>query len=250
MYNAAEQTVYQKTNIRQRVKTARLSVDYASLEFAKKNLRLALANPKSELANKIKDFEETTRLGNITAMNEMRFTVTEYLEQYKNTLKRAEKVNLALNKKVRLLTNPKKYAKEDPQVLTDGSYGGSSFYANWLGFEGNHLEAVIDLEEEKEISEISSAFLQVTNHIVFFPTEVEYLSSLDGHSFKSISAIKNKEALNKNSKINDIAYFDYTGVPKKMRYLKIKAKSLKTAPDWHNSSGLPAWIFVDEIELR
>jgi hypothetical protein len=64
---------------------------------------------------------------------------------------------------------------ENPQALTDGALGGSNFYANWLGFEGNNLEAVIDLEQETEIDTISTAFLQVTNHIVFFPESVTYL---------------------------------------------------------------------------
>ena len=60
-------------------------------------------------------------------------------------MKLSSKNNLASLKKVTLLTNPKKYAKEDPQVLTDGALGGNSFYSNWLGFEGNDLDAVVDL---------------------------------------------------------------------------------------------------------
>ncbi len=250
LYDKAELAVKNKPEVLVRVKTARLSVDYASLEFAKKNLRNAIADPTNPLARKISAFELTCKRADITAMNEMRFTVKEYLDQYKRTLRRAGKVNLALNKKVSLLTKPKKYAKEDPQVLTDGAYGGSSFFSNWLGFEGNHLEAVMDLEKDIKISEISSAFLQVTNHIVFFPTEVEYLGSMDGIKYESITVIKNDNVLNKQSKINDIKYFDFKGAPRTIRYLKIKAKNHLSAPEWHNASGLPSWIFIDELELR
>jgi len=250
IYDSAETKVMHKPEVLERVKIARLSIDYASLEFAKKNMRASLAVSDNILQNKIKSFETTTREGKITAMNEMRFTVEEYLQQYRQTLNRAKKVNLGLNKGVTLLTSPKKYAKEDPQVLTDGAYGGSSFFSNWLGFEGNHLEAVIDLEKLSTISEISSAFLQVTNHIVFFPTSVEYLGSTDGIKFKSIATIPNTSPLTKQSKINDIAYFDHSFAPQEFRFIKIKAVNMNTAPEWHNSSGLPSWIFIDEVEVR
>ena len=53
--------------------------------------------------------------------------------------------------------SPKKYANEDPATLTDGALGGASFYSNWLGFEGNNLEAVIDLGEAIYVSKANSS---------------------------------------------------------------------------------------------
>ena len=247
IYDKAENKVKADPKILQRVKTARLSVDYASLEYAKKNLR-AFTNDNA-LANKLKNFKELTAKQNITAMNEMGFTVSEYLDQYVHTLERAKNKNIVLGKKVSLLTQAKKYAKEDPQTLTDGAYGGSSFFSNWLGFEGNDLEAVIDLGKARQVSEISTAFLQVTNHIVFFPEEVTFLSSNDGKNYEQIANMQTKNPLSPNSKVNDIEYFKHSFPTTQMRYIKIKAKNISTAPEWHNSSGLPAWIFIDEIEL-
>jgi hypothetical protein len=180
-------------------------------------------------------------------MNEMGYTVEEYLALFENTLQRASMTNVARNKKVTLNTKPKKYAAENPQALTDGALGGSNFYANWLGFEGNNLEAVIDLGSEMEIDTISTAFLQVTNHIVFFPVNVTYFVSNDSNSYQKIEMVANPRPLTAESKRNDIAYFTSAFKPVKTRYIKVVAKNMSTAPAWHNAAGAPAWIFADEV---
>lgn len=252
LYNEASAVVATKPEVLERVQEARLSVDYAILEYARKDMQKALnaTNPLS-LKERLDRFEQTTNQANITAMNEMRYTVKEYIQLYQQTLERAAKANLAKGKPVKLLTQPKKYAKENPQALTDGALGGSSFYANWLGFEGNHLEAIIDLEAPTKVSEVSSAFLQVTNHIVFFPEEVKYLGSNDGQAFQMIARLKNQSPLHKQSKINAIQYFTHSlAVPKTFRYLKIIGVNPEVAPVWHNAAGLPSWIFMDEVEVR
>ena len=255
-YDEAEKAVAGDATLLQRVREARISIDYAILEAHKANLSkdfvfVEKQNGKKQapqsLVKRIKRFESTCEKGNITAMNEMRYTVDEYLDYYKACLERATIPNIAEGKKVTLLTKPKKYAKEDPQVLTDGSLGGASFYANWLGFEGNHMEAVIDLEKEQNIKSVNTAFLQVVNHVVFFPKEVTYYISSDKKNFRKVATIKTTKPLVKKSKINDIEYFDAKFKPVKARYIKIKAQNMLTPPVWHHATGLPSWIFADEV---
>ncbi len=177
----------------------------------------------------------------------MGYTVEEYLALFEKTLQRAAIPNLAKGKKVTLHTQPKKYAAENPQALTDGALGGSNFYANWLGFEGNNVEATLDLEKEIEIKTISSAFLQVTNHIVFFPEEVSYFYSNDLKTFTKLETVANPNPISKESKKNDVEYFTSNFAPTKARYIKIIGKNVAKAPFWHNAAGLPAWIFIDEV---
>lgn len=251
LYNEATLAVKEQAEVVQRVQEARLSTDYALLEYAKTNLQKAQQQTTTlPLQERLGRFEQTTQQVNITAMNEMRYTVEEYIQLYKQTLARAAKPNLAHQKTVMLLESPKKYANEDPQALTDGAFGGSSFYANWLGFEGNNLEAFIDLGDPMEVSEISAAFLQVTNHIVFFPEKVQYLASNDGKQFRPIATLKNQSPLTPKSKINDIQYFTHSGPPQTFRYLKVIGVNAKVAPVWHHAAGLPSWIFVDEVALQ
>lgn len=259
-YDDAENAVMDKPDILQRVRKARLSTNYAILEASRKNdpeaFPMTVAQPdgektiSDELQERLADFKQTCKDADITLMNEMGFTVEEYLSFYQHTLSRAMENNFALGKKVQLLTKPKKYAKENPQVLTDGAFGGANFYANWLGFEGNSLEAIIDLENVNTIKQVSSDFLQVVNHIVFFPTKVKYYSSIDGKSYKYMGKVKNERPLSKDSKINDIQSYRLSFSSLKARYIKVIANSMSTAPIWHHGAGGPSWIFVDEISVN
>lgn len=256
----AERAVAGKPEVLERVKTARLGIDYAVLEASRRQLSDDLSlvekgpdggwRPPEKLVRRLKNFQEVTDRAGITHMNEMGYTVEEYVQFYQFTLERAKKENYALRRPVTLLEKPKKYANEDPQALTDGALGGSSFYANWLGFEGNNLEAVIDLGESMEFSEISSAFLQVVNHIVFFPEQVSYYYSKDGNNFELLDPIPNARPLTRDSKVNDIQEFLLRFEAVRGRYIKIKAENLGKAPIWHHGAGLPAWIFVDEVMVR
>ena len=259
-YQEAEQAVEGKPSVLKRVQRARLSMDFAILEAARLNDPEAYTlfttgdNGKKttpdEIRQRLARFSNTCHDADITLMNEMRFSVDEYLDFYEYTLSRALEENIAIGKKVILLQKPKKYAGEDPQAITDGAFGGANFNANWLGFEGNDLEAIIDLENNTEISQISGDFLQTVNHIVFFPTDVKYYYSEDGENYKYLGKVSNKRPLTKQSKITDIQSFRHSFSPVMARFVKIVANNMDTAPLWHHGAGLPSWIFVDEISVQ
>ncbi len=256
-FNEAEKAVSYDPEIVERVQVARLSTDYAILEACRKGLTerfslvlkddqgLSYVNPL--VTDKLENFYTTSKNKNITLMNEMGFTVEEFYNSYNKALTVANLPNKAKAKKVTLLTKPKKYANEDPQTLTDGALGGNGFYANWLGFEGNNLEAVIDLETKETISSISMAFLKVTNHVVFYPMEVSYYYSNDNNKFIKLGTIKNKDPLTKKTKVNEIQYFNLEFPEVEARYVKVIAENMNEAPYWHHASGNPSWIFADEI---
>jgi len=256
-FDDAEKAVSYDQEIVERVKVARLSIDYAVLEASKKgltdNYKLITKNDQGVMnvnplvKNKLENFYQTCNKANITLMNEMGFTVEEYYNSYHKAIKVAALPNKAKGKIVTLLTKPKKYANEDPQTLTDGALGGNGFYANWLGFEGNNLEAIIDLETEESISSISTAFLKVTNHIVFYPLHVTYYYSNNNKNYIKLGTVINKDPLAKTSKVNEIQYFNLEFSKVNTRYVKIVAESMKQAPYWHHGSGLPSWIFADEV---
>ncbi|SFS62757.1 DUF4838 domain-containing protein [Lutibacter maritimus] len=258
-FNEAEKAA-SSPEVLNRVKCARISVDYAILEACKKGIsedfQLVISDKNGTKSinpvvnQKLINFYETCKKNNITLMNEMGFTVEEYFNNYKKSLEVASQPNKAFAKKVTLLTKPKKYANENPQTLTDGALGGSNFYANWLGFEGANLEAIIDLEAVTEISSVSTAFLQVSNHIVFFPVKVSYYYSNDNQKFEKLGVLKNDTPLTKTSKINDIKYFNLEFSKVKARYIKIIAENMNKAPYWHHAADLPSWIFADEVIIN
>lgn len=256
LFNAAAEAVADKPELVKRVKMARIGVDFAVLEASRKNMTPAYSLTKTNengakitnpsVALLLDNFTNTAKDNNITLMNEMGFTVSEYGANYVSALETAKRTNKAKGKNVVSITSPKKYADENPMVLTDGALGGSNFYANWLGYEGNNMEVVVDLGETLTISTISMAFLQVTNHVVFFPTSVTYYGSRDNKTFTSLGTVANPKPLTKSSKVNDIHYFDLALNSKKYRYIKIRAKNTET-PYWHHAAGLPSWVFADEI---
>ena len=256
LFNDAEKAIADKPELVNRVHMARMGIDFAILEASRKNITpdysltktnengAKITNPAVALL--LDNFTNTANENTITLMNEMGFTVSEYGANYASALEMAKRNNKAKGKNVISLTSPKKYANENPMVLTDGALGGSSFYANWLGYEGNDLEIVVDLVETQAINTISMAFLQVTNHVVFFPSQVEYYGSTDNKKFSSLGTIMNPKPLVKRSKVNDIHYFDLDIKSQKFRYIKVTAKNTRT-PYWHHAAGLPSWIFADEI---
>ena len=255
LFDKAYNDVKEDKRYSNRVEKARLSIDYASLEAHRKNFSenfpLTVFDngikviPEIVL-DRIKRFKNVTENNNIDLMNEMGFTVDEYVYYYEKALKLAVKDNSAKSKEVTLLTKPTKYANEDPQVLTDGALGGSSFYSNWLGFVGNDMDAIIDLGEEKMIKNISTSFLQVTNHVVFFPPNVEFLISNDKIDWITFNPIINKKPLSKKSKVNDIQTFSQP-VNKLGRFVRVKANNYGPAPYWHFAADNPSWIFADEV---
>ena len=104
----------------------------------------------------------------------------------------------------------------------------------------------MDLGSEQTISFTGMAYLQVVNHLVFFPTEVVYTYAGEDKVFRPLGTIKNPRPLTRQSKINDVAYFDLEFEPVKARYLQVRAKNMQTPPYWHHGAGLPAWVFADE----
>ena len=259
LFNKALSSVELDSEYYKRILRSKISIDYAVLESYRKNFSdlyqltktendIKSINPK--LIMRLNAFSKTCNDNNITLMNEMGFTVSDYIVNYRKALKTAIKENLASFKDVTLLTVPKKYANEDPKVLTDGALGGNSFYSNWLGFEGNNLNAVVDLGELKEIKSLSMNFLQVTNHIVFFPVQVEFFYSDDNLKWKSLGKVSNKSDLSPKSKVNDIQTFSINVGELKARYIKVIADNMSKAPIWHHGADLPSWIFADELIIE
>lgn len=249
LFAQAEDAVSSKPEVLERVKMARLSTHYAILEASRKGVSEEYSlSPK--VRSRLEEFQAICESGEITMMNEMRFSVDEYIQSYDKALSRSTLPNKAANKTVTLLTKPKKYAGEDPQVLTDGSLGGNSFYSNWLGFEGNDMEAVIDLGQTESVSFVHTAFLKVTNHVVFFPEQVEVYYSSDGTTYQKLAARETAIPLKLGDKVNDVEYYDFEFTPVQARYIKVYARSMKVAPAWHHASGNPAWIFCDEVIIN
>ncbi|MCF8374178.1 MAG: sulfatase-like hydrolase/transferase [Bacteroidales bacterium] len=162
--------------------------------------------------------------------------------------------NLAKNCTVKLaFPYHKKYQGGGENGLTNGICTnekglGNSGYSAWQGFEGDNLDAIIDLGKITKASSISCGFLQDINSWIFLPRKVTFYISEDGKNFTLISEIKNEKEDNKLSVTREIFKADMQGQP--ARYIKVVAENIGVCPEWHPGKGNKAWLFADEIIVK
>jgi hypothetical protein len=144
----------------------------------------------------------------------------------------------------------KQYTAGGDAGIIDGLAGYKDWRkGGWQGYQSQDFEAVVDLQKKKEISEISSNYLQDSRSWILLPKEVEYFVSNDGINFKSIGKMNHNLAWNTEETF--AKNFVYQ-LPKKVkaRYIKVVAKNYGVLPEGHQGAGGDAFIFVDEIEVK
>jgi hexosaminidase len=151
-------------------------------------------------------------------------------------------INKATNKPITLKTAPSK----------SYNYGGGFNLVNgivaklpranneWLGWGENDLEAIINLENKEEISQIQIGFLNEELSWIYLPKEIEFLISDDGKTFTSIGKTTVKD--------NRFAKLQVTKI--KTTYVKIIATNFGNIPTGNPGAGEPAWLFCDEIQIQ
>lgn len=145
--------------------------------------------------------------------------------------------------------NPQ-YHAGGPEGLLDGILGTENWRkGDWQGYQSQDFEAVVDLQEAKEITEISAHFLQDQRSWIVMPTKVEYFISEDNVNFMYFGSVNN--TLDPKIEENIILNFTVNETKsKKARYVKVIAKNFGKLPEWHQGFGGDAFIFVDEITIK
>ncbi len=142
-----------------------------------------------------------------------------------------------------------KYSAGGKYALVNGVSGSTNFKdGNWQGYNGNNLDAVIDMGESKQINKISASFLSDVNSYIFLPSAVEVWVSNDGTNYKELGKLKNNLS-EKNSEAF-IHSFDFKLNKISARYIHLIAKNIGVCPQWHKGAGDKAWIFCDEIGIE
>lgn len=143
----------------------------------------------------------------------------------------------------------KQYTAGGDDGIIDGLYGDEEWRkGGWQGYQGQDFEAVIDMGEEKSISELTSGFLQDTRSWILMPLTISYEISTDNINFKKVG-----EAINDvrdTVMTNTVKRFVTAFASEKARYIKVKAKNYGELPSWHQGAGGMAFIFIDEIEVK
>jgi predicted alpha-1,2-mannosidase len=155
--------------------------------------------------------------------------------------------NYSIN--IKSVYNPQ-YHAGGPEGLLDGILGTENWRkGDWQGYQSQDFEAVVDLKEVKNVTEISARFLQDQRSWILMPTKVEYYISEDNVNFTYFGSVNNTL----DPKIEENIILNFTSnetKSKKARYAKVIAKNFGKLPEWHQGFGGDAFIFVDEILVK
>lgn len=160
------------------------------------------------------------------------------------------KINKDMKIELRCSYNPQYNAGGDDGLI-DGRRGNVNWRTGgWQGYQNTDFTAVIDLLEEKTISEIGAGFCQDARSWIWMPRYVEYYISKDGVEYQYLGTITNTvDAQDYEVQVKDFVW-NITDVNYSGRYVKVFAKNFGTIPQWHLGAGGEGFIFVDEIWVK
>ncbi len=159
------------------------------------------------------------------------------------------KLNTKQLVKIKSKVSPQ-YSAEGPQSLADGVCGDTDWRkGDWLGFQGQDVECVIENKDPSPITKISAGFLQDTRSWIVFPKWITVYTSADGINYKEEGTAKTAVGIKDLSLQTQELSVEFKS-PKPAKYIKLVAKYYGQLPEWHDGKGGEAFIFIDEIELE
>lgn len=158
--------------------------------------------------------------------------------------------NKATGKKIILLKpSSPRYSGDGAFTLVNGVINEKGFDKSreFLGFNGDDCESVIDFGQSTAIKEVIVNSLSQTESWIHSPKSCELFASDDGVQFKKIeeaSSLDEKPYQNKKTRIviNNPNF--------STRYLKVFIRNSGVIPEGFPGAGNKSWLFVDEIEVN
>jgi hypothetical protein len=257
-FNEAEAKVGDLPEVLERVRIARLPLEYAIMEQAKKHFAgergvFRKADDRWEIRTdiraKINPFTDLCIRQGVTQVKEWSTSPEEYRSAMYRLLSQGMNEHLAYGKKVVFLSPDSTHLPPTAaQMLTDGIRGSHDYSYNWLAFPGKDLEVIVDLQEVKKVKRIESAYYQYAFWLRVLPGKVEYFVSEDGRDYRLAGTVQNTLPIDQygGQQRDFILEFE----PQNARYIKVKAHTIGNTPAWHPGGGRPANILVDEIVVE
>jgi hypothetical protein len=256
-FDRAEAAVRSDPPLLERVKTARLPLQYAMLEIGKSDLFGPRGfyeqagerfTPRPAMTRLLEDFYQTCARNGVRTLNESGLTPRQYYDAARRFIDVQVEGNKAFRKPVAAEPPPSpKYSRGNLSILTDGVRGANDFKVQWLGWEGPDFDLVLDLGASAPASEVSVSTLWDARSWILHPRSVTCLVSIDGARYQEIQTIR----VEGDQRAEDVTRtFTFNWALAGIRFIKIRVEGTKTLPDWHASAGGTSWVFVDEIVVR
>jgi len=159
--------------------------------------------------------------------------------------------HLAVGRPVTMpIPNSPKYPGTGAFTLTDSLRGGADFHdGTWQGWEGETMEAVVDLGGVAAIRELEVGSLQAMRSWILLPKRVVIWLSEDGASWREAASLSHGIPPQREDAF--VHRFRQTlPAGTRARFVRVKAEHAGPLPAWHPGAGGKAWVFVDEIAVR
>ena len=240
-----------------RVRTARLPLQYAMIEIGKndmfgppgfhveRNGRFELRPEKRQL---VEDFRSTCSRNGVKTLNEAGLTPEAYYQATLRFLDVQVEENLAFRKPATAEPPPsRKYARGDVAVLTNGVRGAADFKVHWLGWEGPDFDLVVDLGAAVTARTASIGTLWDQRSWILHPRRVACAVSADGVRYEDVGT-QAVEGDQRNEEVTRTFSFALPASP--VRFVRFHLDGTRQLPAWHPSAGGTSWVFVDEIVVK
>ena len=145
-----------------------------------------------------------------------------------------------------------RYGKEADIALMDGKKGvAGDYYNDWLGFEGNDMEATIELAVPTDISTVRIGVCHEPNNWVMWPKSVKVSFSKDGKDFTEwqnaeLPVFNSPDKMQGHGRIEARALVN----EKQAKFVRVKVENQGVLPEWHPYKGEKSWIMVDEVTVE
>lgn len=258
LFDEAENAVANEPAVLERVKIARLPLEFAILDISMRHPTPQLSYfvkkgndwmVRQSMVKLLDSFVAEAQKAGIKLLHEHGMPPAQYKQSVDQFMHLSIEGNLAYHKPVKVLT---KYSDQYPvgggAALTDGFHGPDNYDCNWLGFQGDNCVAVVDLKAVKRVNEIKSSWLQYWYAWIWLPLKVKFSVSTDGKHFTPVGQVPDMVPDTTNGAF--VRDFNVKFPPVKARYIKVDAISRKVCPNWHLGAGQKSWIFIDEIVVK
>ena len=171
--------------------------------------------------------------------SEMTYLLTS--DNFNETLMYHFNLSGDLGREIELVTAPHpKFDHNGSLNLVDGISAGVKFKGtDWLGFNENHIEMIVDMDGSKEVNGLKIGFNDNKGMWIYLPEKVTLYASDDTENWREIG--RANEFKDRQNQIS----FPST----KSKFIKLVIKPLDEIPAGSGGAGSVPWTFIDEIEF-
>lgn len=182
------------------------------------NQEIIIKNEVGSLLDKLNIYSKSS---DIKTYNEVKYTIDEYINSWRQTIFRYHKRKHYFYKKSFKVLSKLDEDYQNFKVLNDGTFGLKDYNTNWHLSSTDNLILEIEKSSIEKSKKITCSFLQDKKHKIYYPSSIEILD-LNDKLIKKVSIAENEDVLNtKEVSINLPTEYDNLQLP---RYFKVVIK--------------------------